>query len=260
MSDRLLSREDEDVSAAIREILEGEGVEIRLGAECITVAKRGDGVAVGVSCDSGAPEVIGSHVLMAVGRRPNTDDLGLDAAGVETDGRGFIVVDEQLRTNVPGIWAIGDVNGRGAFTHTSYNDYEIVAANLFDDDPRKVTDRIVCYGLFIDPPLGRVGMTEQQARQSGRDVLVGHLPDEARVGRARERSETQGLMKILIDARTERILGAAILGIGGDEVIHSILEVMYADAPFTTIQRAVHIHPTVSELIPTMLGALKPLQ
>ncbi len=237
----------------------GEGVEVRLKAKCISVEKLGDGVSVGVSCESGAPEVIGSHVLMAVGRRPNTDDLGLNKAGIETDARGFIVVDEQLRTNVPGVWAIGDVNGRGAFTHTSYNDYEIVAANLFDDDRRKVTDRIVCYGLFIDPPLGRVGMTEQQARQSGREVVVGQMP-MARVARARERSETQGFMKILIDAQTERILGAVILGIGGDEVIHSILDVMYAGAPYTTIQRAVHIHPTVTELIPTMLGNLKPLQ
>ena len=259
MADRLITREDEDVSLAIREILEGEGVEVRLKAQCISVEKRGDGVSVGVSCESGAPEVIGSHVLMAVGRRPNTDDLGLEKAGLETDALGFIVVDEHLRTNVPGIWAIGDVNGRGAFTHTSYNDYEIVAANLFDNDPRKVTDRIVCYGLFIDPPLGRVGMTEQQARQSGRDVLVGQM-SMARVGRARERSETQGFMKILIDAQTERILGAVILGIGGDEAIHSILDVMYADVPYTTIQRAVHIHPTVTELIPTMLGDLKPLQ
>ncbi len=259
MADRLITREDEDVSLAIREILEGEGVEVRLKAQCISVEKRGDGVSVGVSCESGAPEVIGSHVLMAVGRRPNTDDLGLEKAGLETDALGFIVVDEHLRTNVPGIWAIGDVNGRGAFTHTSYNDYEIVAANLFDNDPRKVTDRIVCYGLFIDPPLGRVGMTEQQARQSGRDVLVGQM-SMARVGRARERSETQGFMKILIDAQTERILGAVILGIGGDEAIHSILDVMYAGVPYTTIQRAVHIHATVTELIPTMLGNLKPLQ
>jgi len=259
MSDRLIAREDEDVSSGIREILEAEGVEVRLEAECITVEKRGDGVSVGVSCETGAPEVIGSDVLMAVGRRPNTDDLGLDKAGVETDDRGFIVVDEQLRTKVSGIWAIGDCNGRGAFTHTSFNDYEIVAANLFDDDPRKVSERIICYGLFIDPPLGRVGMTEQQARQSGRDVLVGHMP-MARVGRVRERSETQGFMKILIDAQTEKILGAVVLGIGGDEVIHSILDVMYAGAPYTTIQRAVHIHPTVTELIPTMLGALKPLE
>jgi pyruvate/2-oxoglutarate dehydrogenase complex dihydrolipoamide dehydrogenase (E3) component len=224
----------------------------------MTLAKRENGIGVGVDCDSGAPEVVGSHLLMAVGRKPNTDDLGLDAAGIETDQRGFIVVDDQLRTNVPGVWAIGDVNGRGAFTHTSYNDYEIVAANLFDNDPRRVSDRITCYGLFVDPPLGRVGMTEAQARQSGREVLVGKMM-MTRVGRARERSETQGFMKILIDAQTKRILGAAILGIGGDEVIHSILDVMYADAPYTVIQRAVHIHPTVTELIPTMLGDLKPL-
>ena len=258
MADRLIAREDEDISSAIHEILEGEGVDVRLGAECVTLAREGAGVRVGVVCESGPPDVIGSHVLLAVGRRPNTDDLGLDKAGVETDGRGFIVVDDRLRTSVPGIWAIGDCNGRGAFTHTSYNDFEIVAANLFDDDPRKVTDRIACYGLFIDPPLGRVGMTERQARESGRDVLVGLMP-MARVGRARERSETQGFMKVLVDARTQRILGAAILGIGGDEVIHCILDVMYADAPYTTIRRAVHIHPTVSELIPTMLGDLKPL-
>jgi len=256
--DRLISRDDEDVSEAVREIVENEGVEVRLNADCLALEKRGDGVAVTASCAPGPEEVVGSHVLLAVGRRPNTDDLGLEAAGVETDKRGFISVDDQLRTNVPGIWAIGDVNGRGAFTHTSYNDYEIVAANLFDDDPRRVTDRITAYGLFIDPPLGRVGMTERQVRASGRPALVGKMP-MTRVGRARERSETQGFMKILIDAETKRILGAAILGIGGDEIIHSILDVMYADAPYTVIQRAVHIHPTVTELIPTMLGDLKPL-
>lgn len=258
MADRPIAREDEDVSSAIQEILESEGVEFRLKAKCMTVAKQGDGVSVGVDCKSGAPNVVGSHLLLAVGRRPNTEDLGLDKAGVQIDARGFITVDEQLRTNVPGIWAIGDVNGRGAFTHTSYNDYEIVAANLFDGDPRKVSDRIVCYGLFIDPPLGRVGMTEEQARQSGRNVLVGQMA-MARVGRARERGETQGFMKILVDAETETILGAVILGIGGDEVVHSILDVMYANVSYTTIQRAVPIHPTVSELIPTMLGGLKPL-
>lgn len=259
MNDRLIAREDEDTTTAIKEILENEGVEVRLGAECVTVEKRGNGVAVNVKCDDGPPEVIGSHLLLAVGRQPNTDDLGLDVAGIETDGRGFIVVDDELRTSVPGVWAVGDANGRGAFTHTSYNDYEIVAANLFDDDHRRVTDRIPCYGLFIDPPLGRAGMTESEARQSGREVLVGKMM-MARVGRARERSETQGFMKILIDGKSQRILGAAILGIGGDEVIHSILDVMYADAPYTVIQRAVHIHPTVSELIPTMLGDLRPLE
>ena len=258
MADRPIAREDEDVSLAIKEILENEGVALRLNAECITLAKREDGIAVSVECDSGAPEIIATHLLMAVGRKPNSDDLGLSEAGIETDERGFIVVDDQLRTNVPGVWAIGDANGRGAFTHTSYNDYEIVAANLFDNDPRRVSDRITCYGLFVDPPLGRVGMTEAQARQSGREVLAGKMM-MARVGRARERGETQGFMKILVDAQSKRILGAAILGIGGDEVIHSILDVMYADAPYTVIQRAVHIHPTVTELIPTMLGDLKPL-
>ena len=258
MADRPIAREDEDVSLAIKEILENEGVALRLNAECITLAKREDGIAVSVECDSGAPEIIATHLLMAVGRKPNSDDLGLSEAGIETDERGFIVVDDQLRTNVPGVWAIGDVNGRGAFTHTSYNDYEIVAANLFDNDPRRVSDRITCYGLFVDPPLGRVGMTEAQARQSGREVLAGKMM-MARVGRARERGETQGFMKILVDAQSKRILGAAILGIGGDEVIHSVLDVMYADAPYTVIQRAVHIHPTVTELIPTMLSDLKPL-
>ena len=256
--DRLIARDDEDVSAAVKAILEAEGVAVRLNAECIAVEKRSNGIAVNVSCDDGPEEVEGSHLLMAVGRRPNTDDLGLDNAGVETDGRGYVVVDDQLATNVPGIWVIGDANGRGAFTHTSYNDYEILVANMFDDHKRRVSERITTYGLFIDPPLGRAGATEQQALELGRKVLVGKMMME-RVGRARERSETQGFMKILIDAETKRILGAAMLGIGGDEVIHSILDIMYADAPYTVIQRAVHIHPTVTELIPTMLGDLQPL-
>ena len=257
--DRLIARDDEDVSAAVKDILEAEGVEVRLNAECVSVEKRGDQVVLTASCEPGTDEIVGSHLLLAVGRVPNTDDLGLDQAGVETDGRGFITVDDQLRANVPGIWAIGDVNGRGAFTHTSYNDYEILAANLFDDDPRRVTDRIVTYGLFIDPPLGRAGMTEREVRQSGRKALIGKMM-MARVGRARERGETQGFMKILVDAESEEILGAAILGIGGDEVIHSVLDVMYAGQPYTVIQRAMHIHPTVTELIPTMLGDLKPLE
>jgi pyruvate/2-oxoglutarate dehydrogenase complex dihydrolipoamide dehydrogenase (E3) component len=259
MAPQLIGREDEEVSTTVKEILENEGIDLRLLAKCIGLAKRGDQVAVTASCEPGPEEVVGSHVLLAVGRIPNTDDLGLDKAGVETDSRGYINVDDQLRTNVPGIWAMGDVNGRGAFTHTSYNDYEILAANMFDNDPRRVSDRILTYGLFIDPPLGRVGMTEREVRQSGRKALVGKMM-MARVGRARERSETQGFMKILIDAETERILGAAILGIGGDEVVHSLLDVMYADAPYTVIQRATHIHPTVTELIPTMLGDLKPLE
>ncbi len=258
MGSRLIGREDEDISEAVADILAGEGIDVRLNSDCIGLARRDGRVAVTASCEPGPEEIVGSHVLLAVGRKPNTDDLGLEAAGVEADGRGYIVVDDELRTNVPGIWAIGDVNGRGAFTHTSYNDYEILAANMFDDDPRRVSDRITTYGLFIDPPLGRIGMTEAQVRQSGRKALVGRMM-MARVGRARERGETQGLMKVLIDAETERILGAAILGIGGDEVVHSLLDAMYADAPYTVIQRATHIHPTVSELIPTLLGNLEPL-
>ena len=259
MGDRLISRDDEDVSAVVKEILENEGIDVRLNAECISARKSDDGIALNLSCDPGPDEVVGSHLLLAVGRRPNTDDLGVEEARLETDARGFITVDDQLRTNVPGVWAIGDVNGRGAFTHTSYNDYEILAANLLDDDPRRVSDRITAYALYIDPPLGRVGMTEREVRATGRPALVGQMA-MARVGRARERSETQGFMKILIDAETKRILGAGILGIGGDEIIHSLLDVMYADAPYTVIQRAVHIHPTVTELIPTMPGDLKPLE
>ena len=259
MGDRLIARDDPDVSDAVREILENEGVEVRLEAECVGFEQRGAHVAVTASCEPGPEEVVGSHVLLAVGRVPNTDDLGLDAAGVETNERGFITVDDQLATNVPGIWAIGDVNGKGAFTHTSYNDYEILAANMFDDDPRRVSDRHTVYSLFIDPPLGRVGMTEREVRESGRKALVGKMMME-RVGRARERSETQGFMKIFIDAETERILGAALLGIGADEIIHTLIDVMYADAPYTVIQRAMHIHPTVSELIPTMLADLAPFE
>ena len=259
MGPRLIAREDEDVSAEIQAILEREGVEVRLNAQCIGAARSGERIAVKAACAGGPPEIVGSHLLLAVGRRPNTDELGLDTAGIATDARGYIVVDEQLRTNVPGVWAIGDVNGRGAFTHTSYNDYEIVAANLLDDDPRRVTDRIPAYALFIDPPLGRAGMTEREVRAAGRKALIGKMP-MSRVGRARERSETQGFMKILVDAESKRILGAALLGVGGDEIVHSILDVMYAGAPYTVIQRAVHIHPTVTELIPTLLGKLVPLR
>ncbi|MCH6559427.1 FAD-containing oxidoreductase [candidate division KSB1 bacterium] len=259
MGSRLIQRDDEDVSEAVKEILENEGVNFRLNAECISLKKQGDKVAVGVDCKEGPPGVIGSHVLLAVGRVPNTHDLGLDKAGIETDKRGYVVVDDQLRTNVEGIWALGDCHGKGAFTHTSYNDFEIVAANLLDDDPRKLSDRILCYGLYVDPPLGRAGMTEAQVRESGKKALIGKMA-MSRISRAKEKGETQGFMKILIDAETKLILGAAILGIGGDEVIHSILDVMYAKQPYTLIQRAVHIHPTVSELIPTMLASLKPLE
>ncbi len=257
---RLIGREDQDVSDAVKDILEKEGVRVRLDAECIRFAPHPDGVAVGVTCPSGEePEVIASHVLLAVGRQPNTDDLGLDKAGVETDARGYITVDDQLRTSVPGVWAMGDCNGRGAFTHTSYNDFEIVAANVLDDDPRRVSDRIPAYGLFIDPPLGRVGMTDDAVRKSGRRALVGMRP-MTRVGRAVEKGEAQGFMKIVVDADSQEILGAAILGPGGDEAIHSVVDMMYAKAAYPTLQRAVHIHPTVSELIPTLLGELKPLR
>jgi pyruvate/2-oxoglutarate dehydrogenase complex dihydrolipoamide dehydrogenase (E3) component len=258
MGPRLVPREDEDVSAAIQEILEREDIHVRLNAKCIRLSRRGEDVVAHVDCTAGGPEVDGSHLLLAVGRRPNTDDLGLDKAGVALDEHGYIVVDDQLRSSVPGIWALGDCNGKGGFTHTSYNDFEIVAGNLLDNDPRRVSDRITAYGLYIDPPLGRAGMTETEVRQSGRRALMGKRP-MTKVGRAVEKGETQGFMKILVDAETHAVLGAAILGTGGDEAIHSILDVMYAKAPYTVIQRAVHIHPTVSELIPTMLGDLQPL-
>jgi pyruvate/2-oxoglutarate dehydrogenase complex dihydrolipoamide dehydrogenase (E3) component len=258
MASRLLPREDEDVSAAIHDILQHEGINIRLSAECITVGKRGQDITAGVDCTEGAPEVVGSHLLLAVGRRPNTDDLGLDKAGIAADEKGFITVDDELRTNVPGIWALGDCNGKGAFTHTSWNDFEIVAANLLDKDERRVSDRVAAYGLFIDPPLGRVGLTEAQVRKRGRPALMATLPMED-VGRAYEKSETLGFMKVLVDQETKQFLGASILGTGGDEVIHSILDMIYAKAPCTVMQRAVHIHPTVAEFLPTLLGELKPL-
>ena len=258
MGPRLVQREDEDVSAAIQEILAQEEIDVHLNAKCIGFSKRGEDIMAHAECAAEAPEIAGSHVLLAVGRRPNTADLGLEAAGVEVDAHGYIAVDDQLCTSAPGIWALGDCNGKGGFTHTAYNDFEIVAANLLDNDPRSVSDRIPAYALYIDPPLGRAGMTEAEVRKTGRDALVGKRP-MTKVGRAVEKGETQGFMKIVVDAQSKEILGAAILGTGGDEAIHSILDVMYAKAPYSTIQRAVHIHPTVSELIPTMLGELQPL-
>jgi pyruvate/2-oxoglutarate dehydrogenase complex dihydrolipoamide dehydrogenase (E3) component len=258
MGSRLVHREDADISAAIRDILEREGVRIRVNAKCISVAKSGSGIAATLDCVEGAPVAEGTHLLVATGRRPNTDDLGLAEAGVALDERGYIAVDDQLRTSVPGVWALGDCNGKGAFTHTAYNDFEIVAANLLDKGERRVSDRIPAYALYIDPPLGRAGLTEAEARKTGKRLLLGTRP-MTRVARAVEKSETQGFMKIIIDAETRQILGAAVLGPGGDEIIHSILDMMYARAPYTVMQRAVHIHPTVSELIPTMLGELKPL-
>jgi pyruvate/2-oxoglutarate dehydrogenase complex dihydrolipoamide dehydrogenase (E3) component len=257
MGPRLIGREDEDISDAVREILEAEGIHVRLNAKCISLEKREAGVAVGITCEDGPPEVVGSHVLLAVGRVPNTSDLGLDRAGVTIDHRGYIVVDDQLQTNVPGIWALGDCNGRGAFTHTAYNDYEIVADNLFNADHRRVSDRIQAYGLFIDPPLGRCGMTDADVRKSARPALAVKFP-MSQVGRAEEKGETQGFIKICVDAETKQILGAAILGVGGDEVIHVLLDAMYAKAPYTVIERAMNIHPTVSEFLPTILAKLEP--
>lgn len=257
MGPRLIGREDEDVSQAVRDIMENEGIRIRLNAKCISLAPHGRGIAVGVDCQEAPPVAIGTHVLLAVGRTPNTSDLGLDQAGVATDDRGYIIVDDQLQTNVPGIWALGDCNGRGAFTHTAYNDYEIVADNLFNTEHRRVSDRIQAYALYIDPPLGRCGMTDTEIRKSGRPALITKYP-MSRVSRAYEKGETQGFMKICVDAETKQILGATILGTGGDEVIHILLDVMYAKAPYTVVQRAMHIHPTVAEYLPTVFSKLEP--
>nr|WP_199043200.1 FAD-containing oxidoreductase [Dyella sp. ASV24] len=253
---RLIAREDEDVSETIQSIMEAEGIHVRTNAECIAFAPHAEGSIVKVDCTSGDREIVASHVLLAVGRRPNTDDLGLEHAGVKTDAHGYIVVDDGLATNVPGIWAMGDCNGRGAFTHTAYNDFEIIAANLLDGQQRRVSSRIPCYALFTDPPLGRVGATDAQARASGKRLLVSKRP-MARVGRAVERGETQGFMKVIADADTRRILGAAILGVSGDEAIHGLIDMMNADQPFDTLKWAVPIHPTVSELLPTLVGDLK---
>jgi pyruvate/2-oxoglutarate dehydrogenase complex dihydrolipoamide dehydrogenase (E3) component len=254
---RLIAREDEDVSEAIQSILEAEGITVRTDAECIAFAPHAEGAAVKVNCTSDDKEIVASHVLLAIGRRPNTDDLGLEQAGVKTDEHGYIIVDETLATNVPGIWAMGDCNGRGAFTHTAYNDFEIIAANLLDGAQRRVSSRILGYALFTDPPLGRVGMTDAQARASGKRLLVSKRP-MTRVGRAVECGETQGFMKVVADADTQRILGAAILGVSGDEAIHGVLDLMNADQPVDTLKWAVPIHPTVSELLPTLVGDLKP--
>jgi pyruvate/2-oxoglutarate dehydrogenase complex dihydrolipoamide dehydrogenase (E3) component len=256
---RLIGREDPESSAAIRKILEAEGVDVRLDAECLTVAKRGTGVVVGLDCSRGSRRVAGSHLLMAVGRVPNTHDLGLEAAGVAVDKRGYITVDDELRTNVPGIWALGDCNGRGAFTHTSYNDFEIVAANLLDGGGRSLKERVPAYALYVDPPLGRCGMNEAEARKSGRKVLVGRLAMTA-IGRARERSEAQGFMKILVDADSKAILGASLLGIEADEVVQGIAALMRAGQGIQAIRNAMYIHPTVSEYLPTLVGDLQPLQ
>jgi pyruvate/2-oxoglutarate dehydrogenase complex dihydrolipoamide dehydrogenase (E3) component len=256
-SDRVIAREDADISDAIGKILEEEGIQVLTGVEIAEAAGRDGQVTVKLKGKPGT--IAGSHLLVAVGRVPNTDDLGLEKAGVALDKKGYIVVDDQLRTSVPGVWAMGDCNGKGAFTHTSYNDFEIVAANLLDNDPRRVSDRILAYNLYIDPPLGRAGMNETEVRKSGRKALMGTRP-MTRVGRAVEKGESKGFMKVLVDAESKLILGASLLGVECDEVIHSILDIMYAKAPYTVMQRAMHIHPTVSELVPTMLGEMKPLE
>ena len=259
MAPRLVAREDQDVSDAIREILAAEDIEIRLDARCLTLAPAPEGVQVELECAEGAPKVAGTHVLLAVGRVPNTDGLGLQEAGIESDKRGYIKVDETLGTSAPNVYALGDCNGHGAFTHTSYTDYEIVADNLLNRANRKVSDRIPIYGLFIDPPLGRLGKTEAEARNAGHDILVGRMPMKD-VSRAREKGETQGFMKVLVDAGSKQILGAAILGVEGDEAVHSLVDAMYGHLPYTVVQHGVRIHPTVSELIPTMFGELTPLR
>jgi pyruvate/2-oxoglutarate dehydrogenase complex dihydrolipoamide dehydrogenase (E3) component len=256
---RLIAREDEDVSQAVADFLKEEGIDVRVGSKVIGVEKQGNSIAVKLDSAGKNSQIVGTHLLVAVGRRPNTDDLGLDKAGIATDTRGYIQVDDQLRTNIAGIWAMGDCNGRGAFTHTSWNDFQIVAANLLDNDRRRVSDRITAYALYTDPPLGRIGMTEAEVRKTGKPALLSTLAME-RVSRAKERGETTGFMKILVDRDSKQILGASFLGLAGDEVIHCVLDAMYAKAPYTVIQRAMHVHPMVSEFIPTMLGALKPLQ
>ncbi len=255
---KLLPREDDDVAEEIRSVLERQGVEIRTEAECMALKRKGERIAIDMECRAGEPIAEGSHLLMAVGRKANTDDLGLEKTKIDLDERGYVRVDDECRTTEEGVWALGDCNGRGAFTHTSYNDYEIVAANLFDGERRRISDRIQAYALFIDPPLGRAGMSEAEARKSGRRLLAGKMP-MTRVARAREAGETQGFMKVVVDADSQELLGAALLGLNGDEIVHSLLDMMYARKPYTTIQRAVHIHPTVTELIPTLLGNLKPL-
>ena len=253
-----MPREDAEISAAIRGILESEGVRIVCAVRDVAVSPSQQGIELGLISGDTRLTLEGSHLLLATGRRPNTDDLGLDRAGVTVDARGFITVDEQLRTNVPGIWALGECNGRGAFTHTSYNDFEIVAANLLDGEIRTVNDRIGAYALYIDPPLGRAGMTEAEARKSGHNVLVASMA-MADVARAIEKGETAGLMKLVVDGETRKILGAAILGTGGDEAIHCILDLMYAGASYTVLQRAMHIHPTVAELLPSLAAELTPV-
>ena len=258
-SARFLSREDVDVGSGIRSILEAEGVKFVLGADKLTFSPQQAQIAVSATVDGHVQTLVGSHVLLAIGRQPNTDGLGLDMAGIHTDERGYITVDEQCRTSADGVWAVGDCNGRGAFTHTAYNDHEIVVANVFDNDARRISDRVPCYALFTDPPLGRIGLNEDQVRKTGKPALMAVMAMQ-RVARAREVGETQGFMKVLVDTASGQLLGASILGHNGDEVVHALLTLMVAGQPFSAMARAMHIHPTVSELLPTLLQQLKPLK
>ncbi|MGE8162038.1 FAD-containing oxidoreductase [Paraburkholderia sp. NPDC080076] len=258
--ERLLTREDADFADSVHKVLAREGVEFRFGVQPSRVEPhphRENEVCIGF--EQNIPALEASHLLFATGREPNTDDLGLAAAGITTDKHGTIPVDGQLRTNVPGVWAIGDVNGRGAFTHTSYDDYQIVAANLLDGGSRSVDTRIMTYAVFVDPPLARVGASEAEVRKAGRDALIATMP-MTRVGRARERGETDGFMKVMVDKESKQILGAAIHGIEGDEALHTFIDIMTAGAPYPTLEYAMHIHPTISELVPTLLDGLKPMK
>jgi pyruvate/2-oxoglutarate dehydrogenase complex dihydrolipoamide dehydrogenase (E3) component len=259
LAPRLIAREDDDVSRAVAEFLEEEGIDVRVDAKVVGVERQGNSIAVKFESAGKTKQVVGTHMLVAIGRRPNTDDLGLDKAGIATDSHGYIQVDDQLRTNLPGIWAMGDCNGRGAFTHTSWNDFEIVAANILDNEQRRVSERITAYALYTDPPLGRAGMTEAEVRRTGRPALISTIAMED-VSRAYEKGETKGFMKILADRDSKQILGASLLGLAGDEVIHCIIDLMYAKAPYTVMERAMHIHPTVSEFLPTMMQDFRPLQ
>jgi pyruvate/2-oxoglutarate dehydrogenase complex dihydrolipoamide dehydrogenase (E3) component len=253
--ERLLPNEDEDISDAVREILEAEGINVRTGAAPSRVAPGRKGVDITLQGEA----LEASHLLIAAGRQPNTDDLGLAEAGVKTDKRGFVEVDDQLRTSAEGVFALGDCNGRGAFTHTSFHDYQVARDALIGEGKRRLSDRIPCHGVFLDPPLGRVGMNEREARATGKRLLKATMP-MSRVGRAGERGETQGFMKALADAESGRLLGAAILGINGDEAIHCFADIMYAGADYRVLRDAVHIHPTVAELLPTLLQGLKPVE
>ena len=257
--ERLMKQEDEDISEAIAEILKKEDINIRFKSECISAKPAGEGVEIQLKCETGEPSIKGSHLLIATGRIPNTDDLGLDTAGINTDKKGYIQVNDRLQTNVNHIFALGDCNGEGAFTHTSYNDFQIIDSHLQGTKKRYLSDRIPCYAAYIDPSLARVGMNLNEIREKGIKANIAVKPMKE-IARAKEMGETEGLLKIYTEEGTDKILGASFLGTRADEYIHAIIDVMYADAPYTVIKNAVHIHPTVSELIPTMLEDLKPLE